>query len=294
MAKLEHWILAIRAKTLPAGVMPVLVGSGLAYYQGFFSWYLFTLALICSVFLQLLSNFVNDLYDFKNGADTPERVGPQRQVAIGNIKYKEMKFLATALAVVTFLLGLLLVAHGGLPILIIGIVSLISAYAYTGGPYPLAYKGLGDIFVLIFFGWVAVTGTYYLHSLQFSFDAFLAGFIPGLLSMNILAVNNIRDIKTDKKANKLTIAVRMGRKKSELLYIVNNYLAYSIIALLAVRLDNYILVLAWFVMPFTMVLNKKITILEGTEMNPLLEDTGKQLALVAGLFSLSFVIASLF
>ena len=149
--------------------------------------------------IQLVSNFYNDIYDFYNGADTAERKGPKRLVAEGIIPVKTMIKVTTTLVIVTFLLGLVIVNHAGWEILVVGIFSLIAAWAYTGGPVPIAYNSLGEVFVVIFFGLVAVNGAFYVQTLSFTPDVFLLSIIPGLLASNILNVNNIRDIETDTK-----------------------------------------------------------------------------------------------
>ncbi len=288
---IKYWIKATRPKTLSAGIMPVIIGSSLAFYDGKFNWLYFIITFVCSLLIQIITNFINEIYDFKKGADTEERLGPQRQVASGNISEKSMRIASIVLIIITFILGLILVTRGGLPVLLIGVVSLILAYGYTGGPYPLAYKGLGDIFVLIFFGLVAVVGTYYIQTLNINTVVILAGLAPGFLSMNILGVNNIRDVETDKKVNKLTLAVRIGEKNAKLLYIILNVLTY--ISIIIIYLITH---KVWILLPFLTIfhafnLSKKIMIFKGAGLNVILEGTGKLLLLFGLLMSLGFILS---
>lgn len=207
---LKHWLLATRIKTLPAGMSPVLIGLSCAQANGFFDSFLALITLTCSLLIQIGTNFANDYYDFKKGADTDKRVGPTRMLQAGHIKPSHMK-IATALTFgLAFCLGLVLVAKAGIVILIIGLISILCGYMYTAGPYALAYIGLGDLFVLIFFGPVAVMGTYYIQTTTISTESFLAGIGIGLLSTAILVVNNVRDYKEDKSNNKKTLVVRFG------------------------------------------------------------------------------------
>ena len=173
-SSLQAWMLAIRPKTLPAGAVPVILGSALAATAGRFRMFPALVALICALGIQVATNFINEIYDFRKGADTAERLGPTRTVAAGIISEKTMIQVSVVLLGTVFLLGLYLVYTAGWPILLIGMLSLLFAWAYTGGPYPIAYSGLGDVFVFIFFGLVAVAGTYYVQALSLSFPVLLA------------------------------------------------------------------------------------------------------------------------
>lgn len=209
---IKIWFLAIRPKTLTAAFVPVLVGSVLIYTSPFeVNWTLSVLALLGAFFIQVGTNLINDAVDFKKGADTHERLGPIRVTQSGLLSHKQVLLaglISFALAVV---FGLPLVMAGGWLILLIGLVSLICGYAYTAGPFPLAYKGLGEVFVVLFFGLVAVGGTFYLHSGHFSLGVVVSGLQIGFLSTVLIAINNLRDIETDRKANKLTLPVRFGK-----------------------------------------------------------------------------------
>ncbi len=213
---IKHWILATRPKTLPAAIIPVIVGSSLAikfdtFAQGEFSNQAFVLCLAFAILVQIGTNFANDYFDFLKGADTNKRKGPTRMVASGHISPKAMK-IATALTLfIAFTLGLSLVKFGGPWLILVGVASIISAVIYTGGPYPLAYNGLGDIFVIFFFGVIAVSITFYVQTGVITTESILTGTAIGLLINNLLVVNNYRDIEEDKLANKKTLIVKFGK-----------------------------------------------------------------------------------
>jgi 1,4-dihydroxy-2-naphthoate octaprenyltransferase len=202
----------MRPRTLPAAVAPVIVGSALAWRAGAFSAAASLLCLAFALLVQIGANFANDYYDFVHGADTQERVGPVRAVAAGLVPPAAMK-RAMALAFgVAFCTGLALIAWGGWWLVAIGVASIASAVAYTGGPYPLGYHGLGDVFVFLFFGLVAVGATFGVQAGHLTVAALLAGAAVGALATNILLVNNYRDAATDAKAGKRTVVVRFGKR----------------------------------------------------------------------------------
>ncbi|HUP65487.1 MAG TPA: 1,4-dihydroxy-2-naphthoate polyprenyltransferase [Thermoanaerobaculia bacterium] len=210
---MRNWILASRPKTLTAAVIPVLVGTVLAASEsGRVIWLWSLLALAGAILIQIGTNLINDALDFEKGTDRADRLGPQRVTASGLIDAPRVKiggWIAFALAALT---GVPLILRGGVPLLIIGVASIIAGYLYTGGPYPLAYHGLGEIFVILFFGVVAVGGTYYLQTLSLNVSAIVSGLAVGLLSTVLLAVNNLRDMEDDQLTHKRTMAVRFGRR----------------------------------------------------------------------------------
>jgi len=215
----QCWLLAARPKTLWAAVGPVMLGSALALGDQQFHIGSALAALAGAILLQIGTNFCNDYADFKKGADTDSRVGPARAVASGWITPQQMLF---ATVLVFFLAAVVcgyLVSRAGWPLVVLGVVSILAGVIYTAGPYPLAYLGLGDLFVFIFFGPVAVLGTYYVQALEFSSIALYAGIGPGLLSVAILTVNNLRDIESDALAGKKTLAVRFGQKFARAEYV---------------------------------------------------------------------------
>jgi len=215
---LQVWWLAARPKTLWAGVAPVLLGTALAAGDGRSDLRYAFVALFCSILIQIATNFWNDYADFVRGADHPGRVGPTRATQAGWIRPVVMRNVSLLTFALAGLLSLLLVSRAGWPLAVVGAVSILSGLAYTGGPRPLAYIGLGDLFVLIFFGPVAVAGTYYVQTLEWSTHAAIAGIGPGFISVAILVVNNLRDIVTDKAAGKRTLAVRLGPLFARLQY----------------------------------------------------------------------------
>ncbi len=288
----KYWLEATRPKTLPASIVPVAVGSAAAYYYGHFEWYLSIIAIVCAVLIQIITNFLNEVYDFHRGADTEKRTGPLRIVAAGIVSPRRMLIVSLVLIVITFLLGLILVQRAGLPILIVGLLSLLFAYAYTGGPYPLAYNGLGDIFVLIFFGIIAVCGTFYVQTLHLPYFVFMVSLPPGFLSMNILGVNNIRDILTDKPVGKITLAVKLGRKGSSILYLIINILAFFIPLILFFLLNSYWMMLPLLVFPYSLIISKQVFILQGKELNKLLAATSKILFLHGTLTIVGFILST--
>ena len=171
---------------------------------------IFFLTIFSAIFIQIGTNFANDVYDFINGADNDDRVGPTRAVQANLISVNVMKYLTIIAFSLSIICGLPLVIKGGYPILLIGILSIISGYAYTGGPYPLGYNGWGDIFVFIFFGPIAVCGTFFLQLGYVSIESIISGIVMGCLSVTLLCINNIRDVDTDRNVGKRTIAVRFG------------------------------------------------------------------------------------
>ena len=204
------WLLAARPKTLAAAVTPVLVGTSLACIHAMVDWPSFAFALLGAVFIQVGTNYVNDALDFKKGADTHARLGPLRVTQAGLLDADAVLRGAYVCFGIAALCGIPLILRGGWPIAIVGLASIVAAYAYTGGPYPLAYHGLGEIFVMIFFGFTAVCGSFYLQRLTLDATAWIGGFAAGSLAVDILAINNLRDVDNDHASNKRTLAARFG------------------------------------------------------------------------------------
>ena len=221
---IKSFLLAIRFKTLSASLAPVAVATALVAANGEpVLWWVTGLCLLGALFIQMATNFFNDAIDFKKGADTEERVGPVRVTASGQMSPKTVFICGAVLLLLAVVCGIPLVLHGGWPIVAIGLTSLFLAYSYTGGPFPLAYLGLGDVFVILFFGLIAVMGTFYLHTHQlFHADAFVAGLQVGFLSTVLIAINNFRDVEQDRKAQKKTLAVRFGARfvRLEILFLI--------------------------------------------------------------------------
>jgi 1,4-dihydroxy-2-naphthoate polyprenyltransferase len=207
---LVAWVLATRPRTLIAGFVPVAVGCAVAWRSGRFLLLPALGALMGALLIQIGTNLFNDAYDFKRGADTTERLGPARATQQGWLAPEAVMRGAICCFALAFLVGLYLVSIAGWPLLVVGVASLLAGYAYTGGPFPLAYHGLGDLFVLVFFGLVAVGGTSFVLTQTLTPLAVAAGVPIGALGVALLAVNNVRDVLTDTAANKRTLVVRLG------------------------------------------------------------------------------------
>jgi len=291
ISKFQSWILASRPRTLPAALVPVMVGSALAIYHGVFFPAYSIIALLCSTLIQIGTNFTNDLYDHLKGSDTKKRKGPLRVLASGLISVNEMKWGIFFVFFTAFLLGLYLVYSVGLIILWIGIFSIIAGLAYTAGPFPLAYNGLGDLFVFIFFGIVGTVGTYYLHTQQFTTLAFLISLPVGALITNILIVNNYRDIEEDKTARKNTLAVLLGREFSRYEYVFFIIVSFFIPFLLHFKYDfNFWIFLPYITLPIAITLVKMIYVFNGTQLNKTLELSAKFSAIYGLLLSVGIVL----
>lgn len=229
---LSVWISATRPRTLPAAVAPVLVGSALAWQSGSFKPLPAALCLTFALLAQIAANFANDYFDFVKGADTAARKGPRRAVASGLVSPGAMRRAMIGVCVLAFLEGLCLIPYGGPPLLAVGLLSILFALAYTGGPYPLGYHGLGDLFVFIFFGLVAVGATAYVQEGQVTGASMIAGAAVGLLAVNILVANNYRDSDTDKVAGKKTLVVRFGRPFARFQFAAAHILAFAAVLIL--------------------------------------------------------------
>jgi 1,4-dihydroxy-2-naphthoate octaprenyltransferase len=222
---LRAWFLAVRFPTLPASVTPVAVASALAFSVNAFRWQPALICLLFAVLAQVIANFANDYYDFIKGSDNAERQGPRRAVVEGWVSPKAMLYVALLLLVVDAGIGMLLIYYGGWQLIFVGLVVALFALGYSGGPYPLAYHGLGDICVLIFFGIIPVGFTYYIQTGQWNIATVLCGIACGLVTTNILIANNYRDRFTDKKTDKITSIVMFGERFGEMLYLVNGLIA---------------------------------------------------------------------
>ncbi|MBL7545661.1 MAG: 1,4-dihydroxy-2-naphthoate octaprenyltransferase [Bdellovibrionaceae bacterium] len=209
--RFQSVVLAFRPKTLTASLVPCLAATALAVTTSpDVQWWIFSYALMASFFIQIGTNLVNDAMDFKKGADTDARMGPQRITHAGILTAQQVLLLATLFFLGAVVLGFPLVKEGGTPIVTIGILSVLMGYGYTAGPYPLAYRGLGDLFVILFFGLAAVMGLFFLHTKMWTIDSFILGLQIGLHATVLIAINNLRDIDGDAKVNKRTLAVRLG------------------------------------------------------------------------------------
>ncbi len=209
--RLRTWVLAARPKTLTAALAPVAVGTGLAFGAGAGRWPLAVAALLGALLIQVGTNLTNDYYDFRKGADTPQRLGPVRVTQAGLVPPQTVLAAAALCFAGAVCVGLLLVAAGGWPVVAIGLCSILAGWAYTGGPAPLGYLGLGEVFVLLFFGFVAVAGTVWVQALRLPAATWLAALSVGCTATLLIVVNNLRDIDTDRVAGKRTLAARFGQ-----------------------------------------------------------------------------------
>lgn len=208
---LKSWLLAFRPKTLTAAVVPIVGATALAIYLGHsIAWWIPALALLISLLIQIGTNLINDAVDFEKGADTETRIGPVRVTQAGLISHRNVYMMAIGSFTLALLLGFPLVLIGGWPIVMIGLTSLVAGYSYTGGPFPLAYRGLGDLFVILFFGIVATMGLFYLLTGEWALAAMVLGLQIGFHCTVLIAINNLRDVDGDRQVGKRTLPVRWG------------------------------------------------------------------------------------
>lgn len=285
---MNPWIVAARLKTLPASIAPVLVGSALAARDGAFDPTVFAATLTTAVLLQVGANYANDVFDYLKGTDK-HRVGPQRVTQAGLLTPQQMLRGTAMVFVLAALIGLYLAFVGGWPIVLVGVLSILAAVAYTAGPFPLAYHGLGDLFAFVFFGLVAVTGTFYLQTGTVTQLALLCALPTALLVTNIIVVNNLRDIDTDRAANKRTLAVRIGDRRTRQEYALFVVLAYAVpLALrLAGQIQSLWWLLPWLSMPVAAMLVQDVfRTPRSPALNPLLARSAQLNLLFAALFSI--------
>ncbi|MDP6570226.1 MAG: 1,4-dihydroxy-2-naphthoate polyprenyltransferase [Candidatus Marinimicrobia bacterium] len=273
---MNKWILASRPKTLPAAVSPVILGTAMAYHDGSFHPFIFFMILLAAVLIQTGANFANDVYDFEKGTDREDRLGPARALQSGLISPQLMKSAMWKVFALAMLIGFYLAYIGGWPIVIIGLASIAAGIAYTGGPWPLGYHGLGDLFVFLFFGIIAVSGTYYLYTETVTPIAFWAGSTMGLLSTAILVVNNLRDRGTDVKSGKNTLAVRFGYSFSMMEYAACVILPFTFPLCLWYFWDVGMAVLpTLFTLPVAVHLLVQLRSKTGRELNQVLAGTAR-------------------
>lgn len=286
-SKPQIWIQAARPQTLAAAFAPVCIGVSLAIHDQSFSLIPSLVALLCAFLIQIGTNFANDYYDFKNGADTDERIGFDRATSMGLITGESMRNATIITMLLAFILGLYLVWHAGWIILVLGIASLICGILYTGGPFPLGYNGLGDVFVFLFFGIVAVMGTYYVNALAWGSASFWASLAVGALATNILVVNNLRDIEQDGPAGKNTLGVLLGEQALRWEYLLMLLIALAIPPHFYVRLEyNWLIFLPYISLPFAVPLLQKVWYEDDKQkLNKGLEQTAQFMVFYTLLFS---------
>ncbi len=281
------WLMAARLRTLPAAVAPVLVGTSLALGDGHFRPLAFVAALLGAIFIQVGTNLSNDYSDARRGADTEDRLGPVR-VTAGGLVPPNTVLLATY---VTFglavLCGVYLVTVAGLELIAVGAASILAGVLYTGGPRPYGYEGLGELFVFLFFGIVAVSGSYFVQVQQLAWQAYACAVPVGLLASAILVVNNVRDLETDRRAGKRTLAVRLGRARTRTLYTAMVVGAFVLVPLPWVfgSMSAW-LFLPWLAIPLAVPLVKIVRArIDGPSLNGALAKTGALQLLFCLLFA---------
>ena len=286
------WILAARPKTLFAAVAPVLMGTALAHAAGHFHLLSALCALVGAVLIQIGTNFANDYVDYVKGTDTAERLGPLRVTQAGLVSPRTMKRATALVFGLAVLVGCYLVGRGGWPIVVVGLTAILWGYLYTAGPYPLGYHGLGDLFVLVYFGPVAVGGTYYVQALTVTWPVLILGLSPGLFSLAILTVNNLRDIDNDRAAGKKTLAVRFGRTATCLQYVLAVVLGSSIPLFVFLAERRFPWSLLSLIVPVAAIpaLRTVFTSREGPVLNNVLATTGKLLLLFTVLYSVGVLL----
>lgn len=287
----KAWLLAIRPRTLPAAAAGVIMGSALVWRDGFFRLDAALACLLTAILLQIGSNLANDVFDFERGTDTPERSGPVRVTQAGLLTPSQVKTGMAVVFALAAVLGLYLAWLGGWAIILIGIAAILSAIAYTGGPFPLGYYGLGDLFVFIFFGFAAVAGTYYVQAGFVSVAAWWMAIPPGLIITAILVVNNLRDLENDRKAGKRTLAVMLGERATKVQYLFCMVVAYSVLPIaVSTGVISWSALLAWLSMPLAVRAAGVVLTRQGRPLNAALAGTGQTALLFSVLFWLGIAL----
>lgn len=291
LTRWQVWWLAARPKTLPAAVSGVVAGTALAVRDGQFRLGPALAALGVGLLLQIGSNLANDVFDYERGADTPERLGPLRVTQAGLLSPTQVKMGMGVAFGLAALLGLYLAWQAGWIVLLIGLAAIFSAILYTGGPFAYGYYGLGDLFVFLFFGLAAVTGTYYVQAGRVSLAAWWTAVPIGLLVVNILVVNNLRDIENDRSVGKRTFAVRLGVRGTRLQYtslLVITYLLVPVLILSGVL--PWGALLTWLSLPLAWQMLRMAWTVQGRPLNAALAGSGR----LAFVFSCLFFLGMLF
>jgi len=293
MTKLKIWILAARPKTLPAGISSVIVGGAVAVAEGGFAWLPTLAAFMGAVLLQIGANLANDYFDYLSGADDGERLGPVRVTQAGLASPREMRIAMLIVFGLAGLVGLYMASISGWwLIVVVGISSILAALAYTGGPFPFGYHGLGDVFAFIFFGPVAVFGTVFVQMKTIPILAVWSSIPMGLLPTAILVVNNLRDIEGDKRAGKHTLAVRFGAKGARIEYILLLTGVYLIpILMILLRIGNLWLLMSWISLLLVPRLLKLILNQTGRPLNVALAGTAQLTLAYALCYSLGLILS---
>lgn len=292
-SSLAAWVAAARPATLGAAVAPVVVGTACAFVVGGFAAAPALAALLGAVFIQIGTNFANDVFDHEKGADGPDRLGPVRAVSAGLITARQMRVAMIAFFILATLCGVYLTWAAGWVVFVVGVLSIASGIAYTGGPFPLGYNGLGDVFVMLFFGFVAVCCTAFVQAGIVPTAAWLASIPVGSLATAILVVNNVRDREGDAKVGKRTLAVVFGRRGALIEYASLLVASYLACLWLAFALRSPLPLLPFLTLPLAVRLHRSVRSAQGREFNPLLGATGKLLVLHSVLLSAGLLLTRL-
>ena len=286
--KIKIWIECARLRTLPVSVAGVIMASGIAVLYHRFEWLPALLCFAFAVLAQVVSNFANEYYDFLRGTDKKGRVGPRRGVTEGDITPGQLLRATIGTLAVACAVGCCLIPFGGWWLIPVGILIAVFAFAYSAGPYPLSYHGLGDVAVLVFFGLVPVNLTFYLQAGYFAPLTILASLTIGLMGVNVLLVNNYRDVDDDREAHKRTTVVIFGRKVASAAYLINGYVGISLLAPLWIAAPLWVLSVPALYLVLHTVTWHRLTHRDGAALNPLLGATARNMLIFAVLLTICF------
>lgn len=289
----KAWVLAARPKTLTGAIIPVMIGSALAYMDHRFMW---LPALICAIFaglMQIAANFINDLFDYLKGTDREDRLGPERACAQGWISPDAMKRGVLCTIVLACLAGSTLLFYAGWELIIVGAVCVLFAFLYTTGPYPLSYNGWGDLLVILFFGFVPVGGTYYVQALTLTPDVIIVSLVCGLVVDTLLVVNNYRDREADRESGKRTVIVRFGEPFGRYLYLVLGVLA-ALLCLWFIKEGRWCAALLpqLYLIPHVITWHRMVKIHSGKKLNSILSETSRNMLLMGILLAAGLIISN--
>ncbi len=296
--KIKIWLECFRLRTLPVSLSGVIIAIGLAVWHGHFKWLPAVLCLVFALLAQIVSNTANEYFDYLQGADKPGRVGPRRGVTEGDIQPSTLRNVTFGLLALDGVVGCCLIPYGGWWLLPVGIVIALAALAYSTGPFPLSYHGLGELMVFIFFGLVPVNLTYYVQALRFDPLVLLTSITTGLLAVNVLLINNYRDVEDDRQAGKKTSVVLFGRKPAAFSYLLNGYTGMAILAVLWFMIAKFHAMPMWtlgipilYLVLHTCTWNK-LRHRDGSALNPLLGETARNMLIFTILLTIAFIIYS--
>ena len=300
--QIKIWLECFRLRTLPVSLSGVIIAIGIARWQHEFKWVPALLCLVFALLAQIVSNTANEYFDYLHGTDKPGRVGPRRGVTEGDISPKTLRNVTFGLLALACAVGCCLIPYGGWWLLPVGIVIALAALAYSTGPYPLSYHGLGELTVFIFFGLVPVNLTYYVQALHFDPLVVLASITIGLLGVNVLLVNNYRDVEDDREADKRTSVVIFGRRPAALAYLINGYAGMGMLSALWVMiaarwgmgrtLPVWTLAIPLLYLVLHTATWYKLTHRDGAALNPLLGETARNMLIFTLLLTLVFIFFS--